>query len=254
MLNEVLSVGDKINIKRVDQNNRPVHNARIFVSQLIDFVDSDVIHIAAPIMFGRVIILEVGENYNLCFYSGKGLYQCNGTVLSNHRDNKTIVSVVRITTNLEKLQRREYYRLECIHDITYHLITEEEAILNNKMKNNEFKNVQERSECIDQLAQLNQNWVPGSITDISGGGVRFYSGISHKHGDKIKMSLSFLKNIDNKVLVISAEIIMSNRIENRTGLFEHRVKFHDIKQRDREIIIKYIFEQERKRRRYDTNA
>lgn len=253
MLSEVLSVGDKIDIKRIDHNNRPVHGAKAYVSQLIDFVDSNVVHIAAPIIYGRVIILEVGENFNLCFYSAKGLYQCNGVVLSNHRDNKTIVSVIRITTNLEKFQRREFFRLECIHDISYHLVTVEEEILTRRLKSNEFKKPEEREECIARLEQMNQESIPGSVTDISGGGIRFNSEIQHQHGDKIKMYLKFLTNIDKKILVVVAEVLVSSRIENRTGLFEHRVKFNDISQRDREVIIKYIFEQERKRRSIETN-
>ena len=72
MLDGIISIGDKIEIQMLDHNGKPVHIGRTFVSQLIDFIDQDVINIAAPIVFRRTILLQVGENYNLCFYTRKG--------------------------------------------------------------------------------------------------------------------------------------------------------------------------------------
>lgn len=251
MLRDILSIGDKIDIKRLDRNNKPVHNARTFVSQLIDFVDYDVLQIAAPIELGKIIILEVGENYNLCFYSEKGLYQCNCTVLSNHRDNNIIVTVVRVTGNLEKVQRRQYYRLECIHEIEYRIVTKEEEILDRKLHLEEYRNQEERAEIRRRLSQLDQAWIKGAITDISGGGARFSSSELHNKGDKIRIKLDILLQGQLKKMVLHADIIASNKIANRVGVYEHRVAFNDITQRDREDLIKYIFEQERKRRKGD---
>lgn len=251
MLRDILSIGDKIDLKRLDRNNKPVHNARTFVSQLIDFVDYDVLHIAAPIELGKIIILEVGENYNLCFYSEKGLYQCNCTVLSNHRDNNTIVSVVRVAGKLEKVQRRQYYRLECIHEMEYRIITKEEEILDRKLHLEEYRNQEEKAEIRRKLSKLDQLWIKGAITDISGGGARFSSTELHKKGEKIRIKIDLLLQGQLRKMVLNADIIASSRIVTRTSVYEHRVAFNDITQKDREDLIKYIFEQERKRRKSD---
>ncbi len=253
MLREVLSIGDKIDVKPLGRSGKPVMGARTFVSQLVDFVDADVLNIAAPIVLGRTIPLPVGENFNLCFYTEKGLYQCNSTVLSNHRDNKTIITIVRITTNLEKFQRRQYYRLECIHDIEYRQITIEEELLDKRLNTNQFSNPDEQAEAKRKLAQLDREWIPASITDLSGGGARFSSELSHNPGDKLRIKLDFVSGGEMKKLVLTANVIYSGRILTRTGAYEHRVEFIDIMQRDRETLIRYIFEQERKRRRNDKN-
>ncbi|MDF2906573.1 MAG: hypothetical protein K0R34_1894 [Herbinix sp.] len=251
MLREVLSIGDKIDIKPLGKSGKPVLGARTFVSQLVDFVDRDVINIAAPIVFGRTIPLPVGDNYNLCFYTEKGLYQCSSMVLSNHRDNKTIITVVRITSNLEKLQRRQYFRLECIHDIEYRPITIEEEILDRKISIVDYESPEALAEAKKRLAQLNREWISAAVTDLSGGGARFSSLFLHNPGDKVRIKLEFLAGKEVKKLELFANIVSSTRIPVRVGTYEHRVEFVDIMQKDREALIKYIFEQDRRRRRND---
>jgi c-di-GMP-binding flagellar brake protein YcgR len=253
MLSEILTLGDKIDIKPLDHNGKPVHNARSFVSQLVDIADYDVIHIATPIVYSKPIILNVGENYNLCFYSGKGLYQCNCVVLNNHRENNTIVAVVRITTNLEKFQRRQYYRLECIHEIEYRVITAEEELIDRKLRLEEFRNAEERSECRKKLIQMESKWLQAAIIDLSGGGARINSEVLHNPGDKIRIKLDLVFGNSLKKMVLNAVVISSGKIINRTGFYEHRVEFNDIMQKEREELIKYIFEQDRRRRRNDKN-
>jgi c-di-GMP-binding flagellar brake protein YcgR len=251
MLNKILSLGDKIDIKRLDSNGRIVKSMKTFVSQLVDFVDFDVINIATPIVYGKTILLDVGDKFNLCFYSSIGLYQCNCIILSNHKENNTMVSVVRITSNLEKFQRRQYYRLECIHDITYRIITIEEEILMKKLKEEDFQSVEERNEYRRRLSQYDKAWIQAAIIDLSGGGARFNSNELHNQGEKILMKLDFNISGELKKMQLSAVIITSNKIMNRIGAYEHRVEFQNILQKDREDLIKYIFEQERKRRRND---
>ncbi len=249
MLHEVLSVGDKIDIKPLSRNGKPVHTAKAFVSQLVDLIDGNVINIAAPIVYGRTIPLSVGGYYNLCFYTEKGLYQCNCMVISNHKDNNTIITVVRITTNLEKFQRRQYYRLECIHDIYYRPISLEEEILEKKMNTESFVTPEAMTEAQNILAEFDREWISASITDLSGGGARFNSEALHKSGDKVRIKLDFIAGKKVKKLVLNAKIISSKRIPVRVGMYEHRVEFNDIMPNDREALIKYIFEQERRRRK-----
>jgi c-di-GMP-binding flagellar brake protein YcgR len=211
----------------------------------------DVIHIAAPIVFGKTILLQVGESYNLCFYTDKGLYQCNCVLLNNHKDNRTVISTVRIVTNLEKFQRRQYFRLECIQDIEYREITQEEEILERKMTTGEFRSEDERTECAQKLKQFERNWINATITDLSGGGARFNSTQQHNTGDKLRMKLSAISSSDKTGMLLNARIVSVGKILTRVGVYEYRVEFIDIMQKDREVLIKYIFEQERKRRRND---
>lgn len=250
MLRDVLSLGDKIDIRLLDHNGKP-HSGRTLVSQLVDFVELDVVNIAAPIVFGKTILLQAGESYNLCFYTDKGLYQCNCVLLNNHKDNRTVISTVRITTNLEKFQRRQYFRLECIHDIEYREITKEEEIIDRKMASGEFRSEEERTEATQKLKQFEREWASGTITDLSGGGARFNSTHQHNQGDKLRIKLGVVNAGDKNGMMLIARIVSVGKIPSKVGAYEYRVEFIDIMQKDREVLIKYIFEQERKRRRND---
>jgi Predicted glycosyltransferase len=249
MLQEVLTLGDKIDIRRLDRNGQPAYNARTYVSQLVDFMEKDVIHIATPIMNSALIVLNIGESYNLCFYTVKGLFQCSCVILQNYKDNNTVIAVVRITSNLEKLQRRQYYRLECILDLMYHIVTKEEETLLRLIHANEFHNNEERSECMKLLEKLEDNWLTATVIDISGGGVRFNSSSLLNQGDRLKIKMDlFLSNLIRKI-ELNANVVSSGKIMNRSDLFENRVEFKDISKKDREDLIKFVFEQERKRRK-----
>ena len=248
MFREVLKLGDKIDIRHILKSGVTYPNAKTYVSQLIDTIDNEVIHIATPIMNSTPIILNVGEYYNLCIYTAQGLYQCNCVVLKNQRENNILISIVKIVSNLERIQRREYFRLECILRSDYHVTTDEDEKIIKKVTADDFSNNEERLEYKKRLLQIDSEWVPSTVLDISGGGLRFTSSLLHTSGDKIKVRLELSMASGLKIMILGANMLHSNRIYNKAGVYEHRVEFSNILKKDREEIIKYIFEQERKRR------
>lgn len=249
MLRDIVQIGDKIEVKQLNQKGEPIKSSKTYVSQIVDYIDEETISIASPITNGLLVILDRWINYRLYFYTSKGLYQCNCTVHKIYRENNMVIVLVKLTSELKKIQRRQYYRLECIHEIEYRLLTEEEFKLEERLHNKNDINDEERAEIRKKLAELNNSWVHACIIDISGGGCRFNSEEELKPGDKIRIKLDFiLKNMVRK-LEITADIIASQKMYNRIGFYEYRAEFTDINQKDREDLIKYIFEQERKRRK-----
>jgi c-di-GMP-binding flagellar brake protein YcgR len=251
MLSDVLTVGDKIDVKKLDHNGDLIKASKTYVSQLLDINDENTISIAMPHGNGLIFMLEQGEYYRLCFYTAKGLYQCSCVMSTVYRENNALIASVKITKTLEKIQRRQYYRLECIHEVEYRLITQEELQLENKLAVNKFINTEERADVRRRLSQLDRVWLKASITDLSGGGARFNSDEPLKPGDRVRIRLDFIMGNELKKLIVGAEIITSGRMENRNDKYEHRAEFYDIGKVDREDLIKYIFEQERRRRRND---
>ena len=248
MLKDITSIGDKIDIKQLDQQGRVIRTAKSYVSQLLDYVDLDVINIAMPIDSGKLILLEVGEGYNLCFYTLKGLYQCKCKVINRTKDNNTFIAVVQLTSELDKIQRRQFYRMECILEMEYRSVIPEEVILEEKLKNNDG-NPLVKEEVTKALDLINKDWIKASITDLSGGGARYTSETMHQRGDKVILMLELNVSGINKKFPVGSEIISSSRIMNRYGFYEHRVEFYDIGKKEREHIIKFVFEQERQKRK-----
>lgn len=251
ILTDIIQIGDKLEVKQVDEKGNPIESAKIYVSQVLDFFEDNMISIAAPMKKGMIVILDKGSNYKLYFYTMKGLYQCNCTMLQTYRENNMVIALVKIISILEKIQRRQYYRLECVHEITYRVITEEESKLQDKRAMGLFANPSEKSEIRKKLAKLNHSWIRASIIDLSGGGCRFTSEQELKQGDRVVIRFDFFKKNQLKKLNLYSDIIISRKIVDRVGFYEHRAEFSLISENDRDDLIKYIFEQERKLRKND---
>ena len=76
-----------------------------------------------PMEQGKVILLPVDGEYNLCFYTQSGLYQCLARVIDRYKSDNIFVLVMELTTDIRKYQRREYYRLNCVLDMKARNVT-----------------------------------------------------------------------------------------------------------------------------------
>ncbi len=222
MIDKLLTIGEKIELRPHESKGKTedAEQARIFLSQLLDVVEESKIRIAMPTENGRLVILEEGNLYELVFFTEKGMYQCVARVEARYRTKQFIMAEMLFLSPLEKCQRRQYFRLNCILDMTY---WEEENALQHK---------------------------PGVIIDISGGGARFNSMQQHKPGVIIQMHVDLpgIKMPPGKE--IRAKIISSEELPNNKKI-ENRVEFLEMDKKIREGIVKYIFDEERKRRRRD---
>ena len=82
--------------------------------------------------------------------------------------------------------------------------------------------------------------------DISGGGLRFISAQRYKEGTLLYCKYNLSDDQEQKMYEIVGRVLHVIPVEKRPGYFEHRIQYHNIDNRKREDIIRYIFEQERK--------
>lgn len=247
MINSLASIGDKLELRKISKNIDK--NEILYTSQILDIASDDTINIAMPIEKGRIIPLTIGDKYQMFIYSSKGLYQCNIVILNRYKDNNIYILTIQIISELKKFQRREFYRLDCVLDITYHSINKLEILLTEKIRRNDFTNETEKTACIMKLDELIKEYSQGIVTDLSGGGAKFISDKMLEKESTVLMTFNLQLGGMIKQLQIQGVIISSVKMLNRTGYFEHRVKFADILKEEREFIIKFIFEEERRLRK-----
>ena len=148
-------------------------------------------------------------------------------------DNKYIL-LFELSSNLRKFQRREYYRLSCALEMNARVLEKEE---------------------IKALEQKSKYLVPGLplkrsiIVDISGGGIRFVGDYAYEPESLICCKYHLVIEGKDKEYTLISQIISVRELEEKPGLFEHRAKYINIDTLDREEIIKFIFEEERKNRK-----
>jgi len=249
MVSDVVTIGDKLDLKSLSFSTKTIENEKIYKSQVLDFISEDTLSILMPIEGAKVIPLTVGEKYGLCFYTKKGLYQCKSVITDRGRSDNVYVLTVQVISQLEKYQRRQFYRLEYLLEIKYRIISDMEISIMNKLRNYNYENEAEQQNIINSLEALQKDRLSGTILDISGGGARFVSERSHERGNMLELSMEFDNSLGSKEFIIQALILSSNKMINRQGFYEHRVQFRDIPKEEREAIIKFIFEEERRQRK-----
>ena len=109
-----LSIGNKIELVKLEQIIRNDSNKKVFSSKICDIMPKNVLQISMPIYEGKIVPLNVNDKYSACFYTDKGLLQTNVLITSRYRSGNLFFLEVTMLGNLEKVQRREFYRYKCI--------------------------------------------------------------------------------------------------------------------------------------------
>ena len=239
MANRLITEGNKIDFKDIlskEQLNGGLTPAT-YASQVFEIRNDNILRVSMPIEHGRIIPLSKGKKFDAFFYTAKGLYQCRVIIIDRFKINNIYMMDIELLTEPVKYQRRQYYRLELNIPVRYMQITETES--------NVMENEEELPERLENLSEYHT----GDTIDISGGGLRFTGDTLVEKGNRLAVvfDIDYEGNIERYLL--AADVIMSFAIPQHHGMYEHRVEFKDISKENREMLIKYIFQEERKIRK-----
>lgn len=235
MLTKYVKPGEKVELQTVERSILgSVSDKKAYTSKVYDIISDEQIEILMPMEKTKLILLPVDGEYDVCFYTKQGLYQCYVRIVDRYKSDNTFILLCEPTSNLRKHQRREYYRFSCILNMDSRELVEEEI------------EALEKDELVFQPGLPLQKSV---IVDISGGGVRFVSSYRYEKDTMIYLTYKLMIGGKEKVYETAGKVLSSRPIENRQGEYEHRLQYMSMENSDREEIIRYIFEEERKNRR-----
>lgn len=236
---DIIKIGNKLDLRSVkrEQIGSIIEKSyKMYKSRILDIIDDDTLRIAMPIEGGAVRVLPVDAVFEVFFYTNNGLYESKVKVIKRYKENNVYILEIEIVAPIVKNQRREFYRYNCIIDLKYSIISEEES---------EMPTI----EHIEAAREKSLEWKDGFIVDISGGGIRFTSGEQIDSGNFLMVRFSLIVNHQMKQFEAMAKLISSEKILNRSGQYESRAKFVNLPKEETEEIVKYIFEEERKSRK-----
>lgn len=243
MLSDIVKAGQIVEIEAVkDESDEQSqgNSQKTYRTKVFDVLSEDQLEIMMPLEKGKVILLPVDGQFNLCFYTEKGLHQCYARILDRYKSNNVYIAVAELTSNLQKRQRREFYRLDCALEMMFRPLEKEEA---DAAENGFFK-----PRIVDY-----SSFQTGVAVDISGGGMRFTAQTRYDTGTLLCCICTLtMKNIEKRYYLVG-RVIHSQELEKRPGVYENRIQYVNIDVDDREEIIKYIFEEERRQRHKAVN-
>ncbi len=232
MISKVITVGNRIELR--EKNIKDDKKPNTYVSQLYDIDDdSDILKIAMPIKDGRLVPLPVGARYEAFFTTKTGFYNCDVKIVDRFKFNNLFVMAVEILTDLQRYQRRQFYRLDITKDFLVYDISDE---------------VYETY--VSEGTQISVEGLESSratTLDISGGGIRYVSKHKAEKGNKVLVEINLEVSQKIKKFMIPGEILSSGHMNNRKDTFEQRIQFAKLSKEQQEDIIKFVFEEERRR-------
>lgn len=237
MLSKYVMPGDRIEIISLHAKMHEDgigEQKKTYKSQIYDLRSEERLEVTMPMEQAKLVLLPIGMEYTIYFYTANGMYQCNARVAERYKTGNIFILVMDLTTDLSKFQRREFYRFECAIALEFRELEEEEkeALANQTT-----------------YYSLDLALKQGVIVDISGGGMRFVS--REKMAVNSLLYTKFSMPVNNEMITyhLSGRVLSVKEMENKPGAYEARLQYLNIEQEEREEIIKFIFEEERKQRK-----
>lgn len=208
---DLFKIGDRIEITR-----EGLKESKIYPSQILDSPKTNIFIISGPIYKNNIIPLHKGETIDIAYLvENRGMYVFKAKIIEKKYDPIYKLKVEKISQT-KKYQKREYYRFEAsIPVVKKHTIDtgQGEKVIVEKCK----------------------------TKNISGGGLNLLSNFKHGKGDMVTCSF----NINHRTIEAEAKILRIEPVDTYDYKYSLGIHFLDIKERDRDEIIKFIFEQER---------
>lgn len=234
LLSKYVIPGCRVDLQPIDRfkdTGAEGETRKVYQSQVIDVLSEDRVEISMPMEKTRLVLLPVDGEFDLYFYSESGLYQCYARVVDRYRNNSMYVLVFDLISNLRKHQRREYYRFSCALEMNSRPLQEEEVLAEDNGE-------------LDLEPQLPLK--SSVIVDISGGGLRFVANYAYEVDNLILCRYHLMVGGESKEYNLVGKVLSVRELDNRKGVYEHRVQYVKVNPTEREEIIKYIFDEERK--------
>lgn len=236
MLSKYVVPGNKIEMQAVERAKYidDAEKKKVYQTQVYDILSEDQLEIYMPMEKSKLILLPFNAEYDMYFYTQAGLYQCFANVIDRYKSDNQFILLMELTSNLRKFQRREYYRLSCALEMNSRPLEKEEV----------------------EVVERGTNYlVPGLplkrsvIVDISGGGIRFIGNYAYEPDSLVCCKYNLVVDGNAKEYTLIAKVLMVRELEDRPGVYEHRAQYINIDTAEREEIIRFIFEEERKHRK-----
>ena len=240
---ELIQPGDKIDISFIQQlanMNPDAEPPKIYKSQVLDMKANGNLEISMPSEGSKLILLPLGVRLEFVFFTKGGLYRSMGQIKERYKSENVYMLEIELKTQLEKFQRREFFRYPCVLDFNFYPISEKEA---------KYETAEALLIYLREIEELQDRENEGSIVDLSGGGIRFRTSEKLEPNQWLLFSIHLQNENLNKQYYIVGSVISCVRTERSTEMmYEIRAKFQIRDSNTREEIIRFIFEEERKSR------
>jgi len=224
-----------------DVESNMEEDRNIYISSVFGVTKKEEIIFHIPTRKGHTVTIPMNVPFNAVFNTKKGMFQLSGEITKRGRLENFPVYVFVPDSKLKKVQRRDYFRFQCFIPIQILPIPQDVAIL---------PNMALVEDDLEKYGNTYGSAVSGNILDLSGGGAKIHAKSDIATDRYIYVSFKLkTKTLDTTINAI-ARMVSSEYIKD-LAIYEHRIEFLFKEPEDRETIIKYIFDEDRRLRKKD---
>ena len=212
-----LKLGAKLEIELYNSNGERV--SPLLISQYERLLPDGSMEILAPIKGGRIFPVYRGVEIGVIYEKSGELYKFIGEAIERRLSGNIFLLRIMPKSSAEHLQRRGFFRFDCIFDIKYRLFEKKDT---NNADKGEYKK---------------------AITkDISGGGLCILTNEEPEYG----WYLDGIIEIGSNIRFIGKVVRVINVHDKGNFHYEAGIEFIDISDPEREKVISFIFDSQRK--------
>ena len=208
--------GDKIDIFASGLSD----NSTSYKSSFSDKLTDSMWEITMPVDSGRVVLFQLGTQFDFIIYTkNKTILKSSAIVRQRYRKENMYFLAIELINNLEKIQRRQFFRLPCTIDMDFYEV------------------------------RYDDKAVKSVILDISGGGIRFSLSTPLEEGTYFMAQFSLALEECTQQFNIVCKVINCTQSLDYADRYFARSKFIFDRMTEREKIVRFVFEEERRIRR-----
>lgn len=231
--------GDKIDILASGLSD----NSTSYKSSFSDDLTDGRWEITMPVDNGRVVLFQLGMQFDFIVYTqNKTMLKSAAIVRQRYRKGNMYFLAIELTNNLEKIQRRQFFRLPCTIDMSFYEVRyDDKAVSESEFCKSMYKN--------HAINSKNMQTVKSVILDISGGGIRFSLRTPLEEGAYFMAQFSLALEESTQQFNIVCKVISCTPALDHTDRYFARSKFIFDRMTEREKVVRFVFEEERRIRR-----
>lgn len=244
MANNYISIGNRVEVIRKSQG--VIESSDELTSKVVDASDDRKFKLTMPKSKTDTILLDIGEEPLMYFNTSHGILSGRAVVVDRFFEDNSAFIMVELITELKKVQRRQYYRLQCSIAARIHVLTRTEKFEIGSFTGDAKTIKEEKNRYINNVANITADWFNCMLVDLSGGGIKCVADKKIEVGELVILDIELGEESIISRYFLLMKIKACNKQTNAGGEYEIRTEFAEMKDSDRDAIVKFIFEEERK--------
>lgn len=210
-INKFLYIGARIDLLVVNS-----YDHSEYVSRVDNINEDGSIDVLIPISKGNIVYIKNETILKVVAASEGAIYEFKAQIVNKLFGVVPLLRLVRVS-DVHKIQRRDYFRLKSLNTIKVRKVVD--------LKEKKF-----------------EEYFDAKMVDISGGGLAFNADIELSINDLIEVSL----NLNSNSINLFGKIVRAEKNEDKAKKFAYGICFEKIAEVERNIIMRFIFEEQRK--------